>query len=162
MTKRRELLKALSVTGAVGVVDTWKKPVVSAVLLPVHAQSTLEDEVQNVPCSSGPQIRVFDDGAGSTTDDSFNVYIDGQFVLLIPAPANAELDGCLTGLTSGNHTIRIEFVEDIDDPDGNDPNSDGSYAIELFQGITFDGGGTTRSGDLFPQGASDSYGIIVP
>lgn len=38
MTKRRELLKVLSVAGATGAV--WKKPVVDAVMLPAHAQTS--------------------------------------------------------------------------------------------------------------------------
>ena len=35
MTKRRELLKVVSVAGAAGAV--WKKPVVDSVVLPAHA-----------------------------------------------------------------------------------------------------------------------------
>lgn len=38
MTKRRELLKVLSVAGAAGAV--WKKPVVESVVLSAHAETT--------------------------------------------------------------------------------------------------------------------------
>ena len=38
MTKRRELLKVLSLTGAAGAV--WKKPVVDSLVLPAHAESS--------------------------------------------------------------------------------------------------------------------------
>jgi len=38
MTKRRELLKVLSVAGAAGAV--WKKPVVDSVVLPAHAATS--------------------------------------------------------------------------------------------------------------------------
>ena len=40
MTKRRELLKLLSVAGAAGAAETWKTPVVSTVVLPAHAATT--------------------------------------------------------------------------------------------------------------------------
>ncbi len=38
MTKRREILKGLTVAGATGVV--WRKPIVNAVNLPAHAQTS--------------------------------------------------------------------------------------------------------------------------
>ena len=42
MKKRRDLLKLLSVAGAAGAVEVWKKPVVESVLLPAHAITTGE------------------------------------------------------------------------------------------------------------------------
>ena len=39
MKGRRELLKVLGVAGAAGAV--WKKPVVDAVVLPIHASTSL-------------------------------------------------------------------------------------------------------------------------
>ncbi len=40
MSKRRELLKALSIAGGAAAVETWKKPLVNAVNLPAHAQTS--------------------------------------------------------------------------------------------------------------------------
>ena len=40
MKDRRKLLKALSITGAVAAVESWKKPLINAVVLPAHAQTS--------------------------------------------------------------------------------------------------------------------------
>ena len=164
---KRNLLKILPLAA---VSAPWSKPVVQGVLLPAHAATS-------IGCQSSPQIRVFDNGGGSTTDDSFDVYVDGQFITHVEAPANSNIGSCVSGLTPGSHTLRIEFVEDIDDPDGDDSGQDGSYAIELFQGVTFidpnpvesnctvcSGGATSDTfaeGDLWGQGASHQYSISV-
>ena len=41
MSKRRALLRALSIAGGAAAVETWKKPVVGSVILPAHAQTSL-------------------------------------------------------------------------------------------------------------------------
>ena len=41
MTKRREILKCLTVAGAAGAV--WKKPVVDSVMLPAHAATSCDE-----------------------------------------------------------------------------------------------------------------------
>ena len=46
MTKRRELLKGLSVAGIAGAGAVWKKPVVNTVILPIHAQTTSPTNAQ--------------------------------------------------------------------------------------------------------------------
>ena len=45
MKNRRNLLKVLSVAGATGAVEVWKKPVVNAVTLPAHAGTTINASV---------------------------------------------------------------------------------------------------------------------
>ncbi len=173
---RRRLLRQVIAGGTVAggaamLPASWTRPVVESTVLPAHAQTS------PTACSGDPQIRIFDDGSTSTTDDAFNVYIDGSFVLFVPAPANSVIGECLSGIGSGQHTIRVEFVEDIDDPNGNDNTQDGSYGIELLQGLTFVSGpaesgctscitfvqtATVRTGGLFPQGASHEYVFNVP
>jgi hypothetical protein len=51
MTKRRELLKVLSVAGAAGAV--WKKPVVDSVALPAHADTTATPSPTPTPSCGG-------------------------------------------------------------------------------------------------------------
>jgi hypothetical protein len=41
MQNKRAFLKSLSVIGAVASVEVWKKPVVNAVVLPAHAQTSV-------------------------------------------------------------------------------------------------------------------------
>ena len=171
--------------------SVWAAPVVTSVVLPAHAQSTQPGPTTTAPpvttpapttiaessCTSDPQIRIFDDGTTSDTDDSFNLFIDGQLVLFLPAPANSTLGSCASGLTSGQHTLRIQFVQDIDNPAGDDNTQNGSYSIVLMQGLQFVSGpvasncgvcesssvtATTASGGLWPQGASHQFVISVP
>ena len=50
---RRKLLKSLSVSGAAGAVGVWHKPVVDAVALPVHAQTTDTTDTPVATCPEG-------------------------------------------------------------------------------------------------------------
>lgn len=54
MNDKRNLLKAIGLTGAAGVF--WKKPVVESVVLPVHAQSSLCGNCFSRPSPSSIQI----------------------------------------------------------------------------------------------------------
>ncbi len=63
MKNRRELLKALSVAGVAGAVETWKKPAVESVTLPVHAMIS-------IPC-----IVTITDSGGPNFNTVYNVEI---------------------------------------------------------------------------------------
>lgn len=45
INKKRNLLKFLAVGAVVGSIDVWKKPVLTAVVLPAHAQTSESSEV---------------------------------------------------------------------------------------------------------------------
>lgn len=109
------------------------------------------------------QLRVFDDS--DALDDQFDVFVDGQFLFRTPIGGGAT-NPCINDIPPGRHTLRIEFVQDVDDPDGLDPDQNGTYGIVLLGGVIFvDGPGVetdvTASGDLFPQGALHDYTIDV-
>ena len=156
-------------SSVLGSAPLWAAPVVQSVVLPAHA-------ITSSPCESA-QLRVYDDGEGSNSDDSFRIFIDDEEVGRTLAPSSSE-GICFSGIESGLHSIRIEFIEDVDDPDGNDNEEGGSYAVELFDGLQFgdteptqldctacDFGPNTDTsvrGELFPQGASHEYDFKVP
>ena len=118
-----------------------------------------------VPCDGAEQIAVFDDS--DVLDDQFDVFVDGRLVFRTPVGGGAVNDTCLAGFGPGVHSLRIVFVQDIDDPAGTDPDENGTYGIVLSNGVVFqDGPGvtspTTATEDLFPPGAADVYSILVP
>ena len=57
MSKRRDLLKAVTLAGAAGAI--WKKPVVDSVVLPAHAGFSIF-----VDCELGPRYAVCRPGPG--------------------------------------------------------------------------------------------------
>ena len=70
---RRKLLKSLAAgSGAVlagkSLPDSWNKPVVNSLVLPVHAQMTTEDTRCSIPAGC---IEVLSDGWGSFADDLY-------------------------------------------------------------------------------------------
>ena len=122
------------------------------------------DDVQ-VPCDGTEQLAVFDDS--DVLDDQFDVFVDGQLVFRTPVGGGAVNDTCLAGFGPGRHTLRIVFVQDIDDPEGTDPDQNGTYGVLLSNGVTFEDGpgvvtATSATADLFPPGAADEYEILVP
>ena len=59
MSKRRDLLKALSVAGAAGAVDTWKTPVVDGLSLPAHAKMTPDGTVFTLDVSTADALQTY-------------------------------------------------------------------------------------------------------
>ena len=130
------------------------------------AAGEIENACRGTDDASCPdeQLHVFDDS--SALDDQFDVFVDGEFLFRTPVGAG-ESNPCINTIPSGRHTLRIEFVQDIDDPAGQDPDEDGTYGIVLINGVTFVSGpgiqtDVTADGDLFPQGAAAEYEIDVP
>lgn len=114
-----------------------------------------------VATCEGEQLRVFDDS--SELDDQFDVFVDGEFLFRTPIGGGAT-NPCINDIPSGRHTLRIVFVQDVDDPGGLDPDQDGTYGVVLLNGFQFAKGpgvesAVTASGDLFPQGDFHEYTI---
>ena len=112
----------------------------------------------------GEQLRVFDDS--DALDDQFDVFVDGELLFRTPIGGGAGIP-CINSIPSGGHDLRIVFVQDVDDPDGLDPDQNGTYGIVLLGGIEFVSGpgvetDVTASEELFPQGSAHDYVIDVP
>ena len=124
-----------------------------------------EPEVSEAPCDGSEQVRVFDNSG--ILDDSFDILIDGVLAFTTPVGGGAANDNCLDDIPSGQHTLRIRFVLDSDDPTGTDSDENGTYGIVLSSGVTFLSGpgltsDTTASGSQFPPGTFHDYVIDVP
>ncbi len=88
---------------------------------------------------------------GSAADDAFEIFLDG--VRLGATSIGATNTLAANNLVSGNHILRIVGIVV--------PDNAGTLGVSLSQGLTFLGGGTTRSTTL-PTGGEVSYTIIVP
>jgi hypothetical protein len=88
---------------------------------------------------------------GTLADDAFRVSLDG--IILGTTAIGASNTFAANNIRSGTHTLIILCTIAPDDV--------GTYEVTLSQGITFSGGGTSRSGTL-QQGASESFTISVP
>lgn len=149
MNKRREIIKAM------GIGSIWSAPVVQSVFLPAHAATTdPTDEAAPPSCSEigGATIRVYDDG--NFKDDVFEVYLDGTFLFATPAGGAAGSETCNLDIASGEHTLRIIFVNDID---SDNTTADGTYIIELT-GATFVSGPGITSPTSVDQAIKDGTG----
>ena len=111
-----------------------------------------DNKVNPQPCI-GPNV----DGSitvrdnGSLADDAFTVSINGQAVCQTQIGAS---NTCGVGsLRPGTATLTIVAVIA--------PDNVGTYEITLAQGLTFAGGGATRSGTI-PEGGSASFSITIP
>ena len=118
----------------------------------------------DVETCRGEQLRVFDDS--DALDDQFDVFVDDELLFRTPIGGGAGIP-CINSIPSGEHVLRIVFVQDVDDPGGLDPDQNGTYGIVLLSGLTFLSGpgvetDRTASEDLFPQGAAHEYVIQVP
>ena len=172
---KRDILKGIAVGSA------WSAPIVSSVTLPAHAESTVDTGCSYCgselsTCNQGSQVVIADTG-GNVNDDGFNVYIDGQCVGHLPAGLNGA-SRCVSGISGGIHSLRIEFVVDTDDPDGLSSDEDGLFLLNLQNGVAIAGGPvfsgctdceeTERPSNfsatvsLFPQCGSVEYQIRVP
>ncbi len=134
-----------------------------SVTIAAHAQSS--PQPSETACNGSEQVRVFDNSG--VLDDQFDVFVDGQLLFRTPVGGEAVNNTCASGIGSGAHTLRIQFVQDIDDPGGTDAGQSGTYGIALANGVTFLSGPgvlgpTSASGDLFPPGSFDDYQISVP
>lgn len=94
-------------------------------------------------------VRVFDNG--SAADDAFRVTLDG--VVLGETQIGASNTFAANSLRPGNHTLVITAIVA--------PDNDGTYEVDLSNGITFNDGSVTKSGDLATN-ASVSFTIVVP
>jgi hypothetical protein len=88
---------------------------------------------------------------GPAADDAFQVSIDGRIVGQTAIGRSNELP--LGNLSSGTHILGITAIVA--------PDNIGTYGITLRNGLTFSGGGNTRSG-ILPQGGSTTFTIVVP
>jgi len=104
----------------------------------------------SVGTGTSGQVTVRDNGPNA--DDSFQVFVDGQPVGS-PTPLGGSSSTTLSGLSSGAHQLSIQFVQG--------PGA-GTYQVTLGQGVTFQGGGTSRSGNIFGNGSSANFTIMVP
>jgi murein DD-endopeptidase MepM/ murein hydrolase activator NlpD len=88
---------------------------------------------------------------GNLADDAFSVYLDG--ILVGTTAIGASNNFALNNLIPGAHSLRITGVVV--------PDNVGTYEVILANNITFDGGGSVRSG-VVPAGGSVTFGITVP
>lgn len=88
---------------------------------------------------------------GNLADDAFEVYIDG--VLIGATAIGASNTLAVSNLIPGTRNLVLKAIVAPDDI--------ATYEISLSDGLTFTGGGTLRSG-VMPQGASVSFGLVVP
>jgi murein DD-endopeptidase MepM/ murein hydrolase activator NlpD len=109
-------------------------------------------KVDPLPCigtNISGSITVSDNG--TLADDAFQVSLDG--IVLGTTAIGASNTFAANNIRSGTHTLTILCTVAPDDV--------GTYEATLAQGITFSGGGTSRSGTL-AQGGSVSFPIIAP
>lgn len=88
---------------------------------------------------------------GSLADDAFRVSLDGT--VLGTTAIGASNTFAVNNIRSGTHTLTILCTVAPDDV--------GTYEVTLSQGLTFSGGGTSRSGTL-TQGGTVTFTINAP
>lgn len=88
---------------------------------------------------------------GTLADDAFRVSLDGA--VLGTTAIGASNTFAVNNIRSGTHTLTILCTIAPDDV--------GTYEITLSQGLTFSGGGTSRSGTL-TQGGTVTFTINAP
>lgn len=88
---------------------------------------------------------------GNVPDDIFEVSLDG--VVMGQTTKGGSGQFRLKNLRPGTRTLTLRTVEDDSPP--------GTYEITLNDGLTFEGGGTTRSGGL-NLGQSTGFSVVVP
>lgn len=120
MNKKRKLLKVLSFGGAVAATQLpakWAKPIVEAVSLPAHAQTSLPSEDTNcaLPLTIGDlTAECSDPSNGSTGDFSFyQIDVSGQCPVLVgplsSSPSGGEIQ-VTDGYNAPTNTARIWIV----------------------------------------------------
>ncbi len=106
-TKRRDLLKALTIGGGAvattQVPSTWSKPVVESVILPAHAQTT-ESETTST--------RTFFGGASpfvSIKNDADTMFARASRTLVTDAHARVETNGTVCATELSNGRVKLTF-----------------------------------------------------
>jgi murein DD-endopeptidase MepM/ murein hydrolase activator NlpD len=112
-----------------------------------------KQRIDPAPCiqdrAASGSITVRDNG--NLADDAFAVYLDG--ILIGQTAIGASNSIALNNLIPGTRTLSVTAIIA--------PDNVGTLEIILSSGITFAGGGTTRSTTI-PQGGAVVYNIIVP
>lgn len=89
--------------------------------------------------------------SGSLADDAFGVAIDGFSIGQTAIGASNTL--AISNLKVGSHTLTMTVLVAPDDV--------GTYTVQLNDGLKFTDGTTSKSGSA-PQGATLSWGFVVP
>lgn len=118
----------------------------------VAASSSDDDDDDTGPINTSARVRWGDYGTGATVaDDAFQLWFAGRFIGTSPTGSVGDIT--VSGLEVGTHELRIRFIT---------PNAgQGSFAIDLYGGARFSGGGTHREG-LLPLNQSRTFSVIVP